>query len=132
MKHTEAHKNRVKGQVYVFENPKLYNDERFVKLSGESHKPYQYRSKLLKKLCKDAGVRQFGYHALRHYGASLLADKGHPITVIQEILGHEDRRTTEIYIQAIQESVKEALEHLCVEEVIVVEEEENKEIETHQ
>jgi len=105
--------------LYVFENPRTYEDERFVRLVGEDHKPFVYRSKLLKGLCNKAGVKPFGFHALRHYGANLLADKNVPMPVIQEILGHEDIRTTRIYIQNIKESVKQAVELLCEDELEV-------------
>jgi integrase len=74
--------------------------------------PYQYRSKLLKVACKKAGVKEFGYHALRHYGASKLADSGIPITVIQTILGHTTTTTTDIYLQSIKQSVKDAVKKL--------------------
>jgi len=62
------------------------------------------------------------YHALRHYSARLLADKNVPLPIIQEILGHEDIRTTRIYIQNLKDSVRNAVELLC-------EEEENGEVE---
>lgn len=74
--------------------------------------PYLYRSKILKRACEKAGVKEIGYHALRHYGASKLADKGVPITVIQELLGHTTTTTTDIYLQSIKQSVKDAVKKL--------------------
>jgi len=38
------------------------------------------------------------HHPLRHAGASLMEAANIPIASMQEILGHECRRTTEIYI----------------------------------
>jgi integrase len=75
-------------------------------------KPYDYRSKLLKRACEKAKVKEFGYHALRHYGASKLADAGVPITDIQLILGHQRPTTTDIYLQSIRPSLKEAMKKL--------------------
>jgi len=75
-------------------------------------KPYDYRSKLLKRACEKAKVKEFGYHALRHYGASMLADAGVPITDIQLILGHQRPTTTDIYLQSIRPSLKEAMKNL--------------------
>jgi integrase len=75
-------------------------------------KPYQYRSKLLKQACKKAKVKEFGYHSLRHYGASKLADSGVPITVIQALLGHQRTTTTDIYLQSIRKSLFEAVKTL--------------------
>jgi integrase len=75
---------------------------------------YGYRSKMIKSLCKKAGVRIFTYHNLRHYGASRLADAGVPITDIQLLLGHQRPTTTDIYLQSIRPSLFEAMEKLEV------------------
>ncbi len=75
-------------------------------------KPYIYRSKILKRACEQAGVKEFGYHSLRHYGASKLADLGVPITVIQELLGHSNTTTTDIYLQSIKQSLIDAVKKL--------------------
>ncbi|MCX5852407.1 MAG: integrase [Deltaproteobacteria bacterium] len=75
-------------------------------------KPYKYRSKLLKRACQKAKVKPFGYHAIRHYGASRLADSGVPITDIQVLLGHQRTSTTDIYLQSIKQSLKEAMGNL--------------------
>jgi len=61
-------------------------------------KPYDYRSKLLKKACEKVKVKEFSYHALRHYGTSKLDDSGVPITDIQLLLGHQRPTTTDIYL----------------------------------
>ena len=75
-------------------------------------KRYDYRSKLLKRACEKAGVKDFGYHALRHYGASKLADSGVPITDIQALLGHQRPTTTDIYLQSIRPSLMGAMKNL--------------------
>lgn len=63
--------------------------------------PYADRKMLMTKLCEKAEVRYFRYHALRHFGASLLEASNVPIGSIQRILGHENRSTTEIYLHSI-------------------------------
>jgi integrase len=70
---------------------------------------YQDRKKIMKTLCKKAGVRYFRYHALRHFGASILDNANVNIGSIQRILGHENRTTTEIYLHSIGESEREAM-----------------------
>ena len=60
-------------------------------------------------LCQKAGVRYFRFHALRHFGASMLDQARIPISSIQRILGHENRSTTEIYLHSIGESEREAM-----------------------
>ncbi len=71
--------------------------------------PFQSRHNLMSGLCKKAGVRHFGFHALRHAGASLMDREGVPIGVIQRILGHENRTTTEIYLHSNGEQEKAAM-----------------------
>jgi integrase len=75
-------------------------------------KPYRYRSKLINSLCRKAEVKKFTYHNLRHYGASRLAEAGVSITDIQYLLGHQRATTTDIYLQSISESLKEAMKNL--------------------
>jgi integrase len=72
-------------------------------------RPYLERKKIMKTLCRKAGVRYFRFHALRHFGASLLDHARVPISSIQTILGHENRSTTEIYLHSIGESEREAM-----------------------
>lgn len=72
--------------------------------------PYAYRKRLLENLCKRAGVRFFSFHALRHFGASLLDNINVGIGSIQNILGHEHRTTTEIYLHSLGEAERRAIE----------------------
>jgi integrase len=60
--------------------------------------PYHDRKKIMGTLCRKAGVKYFRFHALRHAGASIVDNSNVPIVAIQEILGHENRMTTEIYL----------------------------------
>ena len=71
--------------------------------------PYKDRREIIKRLCDKAGVRPFGYHALRHAGASIMDNANVPIGAIQKILGHENRTTTEIYLHSIGKSEREAI-----------------------
>ncbi len=71
--------------------------------------PYGRRKKLMKGLCKKAGVRYFQFHALRHSGASVMENSNVPIGSIQRILGHENRKTTEIYVHSLGQAEREAM-----------------------
>lgn len=81
-------------------------------------KPYLRRLKTIKAACKKAGVKEFGYHALRHYGASKLAAEGIPLTDIQAILGHQKATTTNIYLQSISTNLKKAMDKIGIESPI--------------
>ena len=66
----------------------------------------------MRKLCKRAGVKYFRYHALRHFGASLLEQANVPIGSTQRILGQKHRSTTELYLHSIGDSERDAMDVL--------------------
>lgn len=72
--------------------------------------PYQDRKAIMQILCQRAGVKYFRFHALRHFGASVLDSINVPIGDIQRILGHENRTTTEIYLHSIGEGERQAMD----------------------
>ena len=74
--------------------------------------PYIDRKKIMTTLCKKAGVKYFRYHALRHFGASMLDNSNVPIGNVQRILGHENRLTTEIYLHSIGDGERAAVDCL--------------------
>lgn len=82
------------------------------KLGELTEGPYTDRKQLMKNLCQQAGVKYFRYHPLRHFGASLLDHQNVPIGDIQRILGHENRKTTEIYLHSIGNSQQAAMDIL--------------------
>ena len=63
----------------------------------------------MRSLCKKAGVRYFRFHPIRPSGASLMEKNNVPIGSIQRILGHENRKTTEIYLHNIGEMERQAM-----------------------
>lgn len=65
-------------------------------------KPFKVRRKFMAKICERAEVRPFGFHPLRRFVASFLADSGKvSIKRIQELLRHKNLATTERYIKRI-------------------------------
>ena len=92
-------KNRDKNSPWVFPTP-------------TTGKPYDYRDKFFDRLCRLAGVPEMGYHALRHYAASAMADANVPLTAIQAILGHEAVTTTNNYLQALGVSKAEGIKSI--------------------
>jgi integrase len=98
-------KNRHPKSPYVFchMNPKS-------KLYGQR---FIARWKMLKKLCKDAKVAEFGYHDIRHSVAKYLNDL-HKVGLkkVQQILRHRRQSTTEIYVEGNYTDTKDALKLL--------------------
>jgi integrase len=95
---------RFKNSPYVF-----VNDRRGLHYGQQ----YKYRNHFMRGLCKRAGIKPFGFHALRRYVASVLADT-HKVSAkrIQRILRHKSLSTTERYIQNINEDLEDTLELL--------------------
>ena len=73
-------------------------------------KPFVTRQKLMRRLCKWAGVKPFGLHAIRHLTASTLYGKGYSLAHIQAVLRHKNPKTTERYLRKLGlEQVRKAL-----------------------
>ena len=61
---------------------------------------------MLKRLCKAAEVKEFGFHALRHYVSQRLMTGGNATLVdIQLLLGHQRATTTDIYLRSLSSSI---------------------------
>lgn len=81
------HRNRGLCSLYVF--------------SREDGQPYTNRQHYMRRLCKRAKVAHFGFHAIRHLSASILAKAGVPLPTIQAILRHKSATTTARYLHSI-------------------------------
>jgi integrase len=82
------------------------------KIDDYAEGPYIDRKKIMKTLCEKANVRYFRFHPFRHLTASILDDLGVPIGIIQRILGHENRKTTEGYLHSVGEAERNAMQKL--------------------
>lgn len=67
----------------------------------------------VKKIAKVAGIKKNVHpHLLRHGVAMLLLDNDLPLDQIQEILGHENISTTQIYAQTSMKKVKKNVDNI--------------------
>jgi len=101
---SRRHAIRDKGKPWVFWH-RYWDRKKKDWVEG----PYKDRKLIMKTLCRKARVPYFRFHALRHFGASILDHANVGIGSIQRILGHENRTTTEIYLHSIGEAEREAM-----------------------
>lgn len=73
----------------------------FVFTDPETGEPYMARQHFMERLCKRAKVKPFGFHAIRHLSATILAYEGLDIPTVQAVLRHKNPNTTARYIKSL-------------------------------
>lgn len=78
----------------------------------DSYLTHNLCHKELKRACRRAGLRQIGWHTLRHTFASHLVQRDVSLKAIQELLGHSNIVTTMRYSHLTSASLIEAIKTL--------------------
>ena len=65
--------------------------------------------KIIKTLCRQAGLPDAHVHTLRHTAGFQLTQGGAPIEDVQRVLGHENIQTTKIYAHLLSEQLRRRL-----------------------
>ncbi len=61
----------------------------------------------MERLCAKADVKKYGFHAIRHYVASIIADSGKAtLRQIQTLLWHQRPTTTDLYLKGVKPDMR--------------------------
>lgn len=92
---------------------KIRKQELWVIYNEKTGTRYTRRPKMMKGVCKRAKIKPFGFHGLRHFIATYLADSEKiSKKTISGILRHRALGTTEIYLHSVEKTMVDAMKKL--------------------
>ena len=102
---------------FLFPSSRRANDPRDGK-TKRHHRHQRYIQKAVKLAIQEAGIHKHANcHTFRHSFATHLLEQGYDIRTIQELMGHADVSTTEIYLHVLNrggKGVASPIDHLIV------------------
>ena len=79
--------------------------------AGTAYDRHNLVNRQLKPTCKKLGLKDVGWHWLRHANATLLDSVGTPLGTVQALLGHSSSEITrEVYLHSIPADARAAVQ----------------------
>jgi len=97
----DMHPELIKALFWWQEARPCMVDHVFMQTQSDSNmgQPYRARLHFMDTLCRKAGVKPFGFHAIRHKSAAIaFVSKG--LNAAQILMGHARATTTDIYVRS--------------------------------
>lgn len=91
---------------------KINRVSEYVFINPLTNKPYTDIHNSFHTLISDAGINNFRFHDLRHTVATRMVEKGVPLPVVKDLLGHSKIDTTMRYTHVVPNQKIEAIEVL--------------------
>ena len=88
---------------------KKRNNSQYVFINKDTGEPFKDIKKAFRNILKQAQIKNFRFHDLRHTAATRMVEKGIPLPVVQELLGHAKISTTMRYTHAMPEQKQLAI-----------------------
>ena len=91
---------------------KLEHTSEYVFVNPETNEPYNNITISFRNLMNKADIKNLRFHDFRHTVATRLVEKGTPLPVVKELLGHSKIETTMRYVHTTEEQKLNAMEVL--------------------
>ena len=103
------------GWQYVFPAQELSIDPRANKRRRHHVFDRTVQRQVMKAVAQAGIIKKCGSHTFRHSFATRLLERGYDLRTIQELLGHSDVKTTEIYTHVVKKGGRGVISPLDAE-----------------